>query len=62
MAPADRTKPLRIIAPLVHQIDLIENFLRLLQTDAMLPLDLPTLRRIELEACGYITVISSGGG
>jgi hypothetical protein len=61
-APADRTKLLRVIAPLVHQVDLIENLLRLLQTDAVLPLNLTALRRIELEAYEYITVISSGRG
>jgi hypothetical protein len=61
VAPADRTKLLRIVTPLVHQIDLIENLLRLIQTDAVLPLNLTALRRIELEACWYITVISSSG-
>lgn len=38
VAPADRTKLLRFIAPLVHQIDRVENLLRFLQTDAVLPL------------------------
>ena len=59
--PTNRTKLLRIIAPSVHQIDLVENLLRFLQTDAVLPLDITALRRMELEAYLYITVISSGG-
>src|ERR1017187_8734138 len=59
-APTDGTKLLRIVALLVDQVRLIEDLLRLLQADPVLPLDLPAFLSIKLEARHvYITVISS---
>src|ERR1700691_1242661 len=58
-APSDGTKLFRIVALLVGQVRLIEYLLRLQQADPVLPLDLPALLSVELEAHRYITVISS---
>jgi hypothetical protein len=41
--PPYRAKLFRIVVLLVHKIDLIENLFRLLQTDPVLPLDVPAL-------------------
>jgi hypothetical protein len=48
-APTDGTKLFRIIIPLIDDMHLIEYLLRLLQTDAMVSFDGPTLSLIELE-------------
>src|ERR1035441_165579 len=49
-APTDGTKLRRIVTLLVDQVRLIEYLLRLLQADPVLPLDLPALLSVELEA------------
>ena len=51
--PPDCTKLFRIIILLVNQVCLIENFLRLHQTDAMLAFDPPAFCRIEVQAHLY---------
>jgi len=48
--PTDGTELFRIVVPLVDQVRLVEDLLRLLQADAVLTLDGPALRFIEDEA------------
>jgi len=49
-APPDCAVLFRIVALLIDQVHLIEDFLRLFQTDAVLPSNGPALLTIELEA------------
>ena len=53
-APSDGTELLRIIALLVNYVNLVEDLLRLFQTDAMLLFDVPALRPFEVEAHDFI--------
>src|SRR5277367_4184354 len=48
-AEADRAELLRIVAPPVNQICLVEDLLRVFKADAVLPLDLPALPWIEFQ-------------
>jgi hypothetical protein len=48
-APSNGTQLLRIIAPLVNQVRLVENLLRPFQTDAVFELDIMALSPIESE-------------
>jgi hypothetical protein len=57
-APTNGTTLLRVVASLINQVDLVENFLRLVETYAMFSLGFPALLTIEIEAHVYITVIS----
>ena len=47
--PPYGTKLFRIVVLLVHETDLVENFLRCLQAAPALSLDVPALRSIEFE-------------
>ena len=59
-APADGAKLLRIVVLFVDNIDLVEDFLRSPETDAMLSFDVPAFRIIEPEPhFQCITVILS---
>ena len=49
-APSDGAKLLRIVALLVNHVYLVEDLLRLFQTDAMLLFDVPALGPFEFEA------------
>jgi len=49
LAPADRTKLLRIVVLLVDLVDLIEYIFRFLEADAMFSFDFAALLFIELE-------------
>src|ERR1035437_5138103 len=59
-APSDGTELFRIVALLVHNVHLVEYFLRLFQADAMFTFDIPALLAVEIKAhIRYITVIPS---
>jgi hypothetical protein len=47
-APTDRTKLFGVVALLVHQVYLIEYFLRLFQAEAVFSLNVSALLQIEL--------------
>jgi hypothetical protein len=59
--PPDCTKLFRIVIPLVNQVNLVEDLLRLFQADAMFSFDVPALLQYPLEAatafwCGTFKV------
>jgi hypothetical protein len=57
LAPADRTKLLRIVALPVDDVNLIEYFRGLFEADAMLSFDLAVLPQIELEPNRRISLL-----